>query len=223
MLHFSHHNRKLNELADYLDIPKSHVVGFDLPAGHTCPMADICLSKADRVTGKITDGDNCEFRCYAASIEAFSPSARKNHWDNRDALEGLTSDQMADLISDNIPARVEVVRIHASGDFYSKTYFEAWVKIAKMNPDIIFFGYTKVLQYVSADMPDNMSLVYSYGGKLDHVVTNEPVAYVVETVTDALARGVQPACVDNPSDDFDFIREGKSFALTIHGTQPAKS
>lgn len=222
-LKFSKNNSKLQELAVYLDIPKTHVVGFDLPAGHTCPAAKVCKSTANRETGKITDGKHCEFRCYAASIEAFSPSARRSHWHNFDNLQGLDIQDMAQLISDSIPARVEVVRIHASGDFYSKQYFLAWVEVAKMNPDIIFFGYTKMLPYVSMDMPDNMSLVYSYGGVFDNKVTNEPFIKVVETVKDALAIGLTPACTDNPSDDFDFIREGKSFALTIHGTQPAKS
>jgi len=220
-LHFSKHNRKLNELAEHLGVRKSQVVGFDLPAGWTCPAADMCLSKANRETGKITDGDNCQFRCYAASIEAFSPSARSNHWDNFDALKGLDTQAMAQLISDNLP-KVKVVRIHASGDFFSKAYFMAWVEVAKMNPDIIFFGYTKMLPFLSIEMPDNMSIVYSHGGKFDALVNSEPVAYVVDTVADAIAQGLHPACVDNPSDDFDLIRAGKSFALALHGTQPAK-
>lgn len=221
-LKFSKTNRKLRELGDYLGIPKSHVVGFDLPAGHTCPAAKICKSMANRETGKITDGKDCQFRCYAASIEAFSPSARDAHWHNFDALQGLSIQGMASLISDSLPKRVEVVRIHASGDFFSKAYFLAWVEVAKMNPDIIFFGYTKMLPFVSMDMPDNMSLVYSYGGIFDDKVTDEPFIKVVETVTDALALGLTPACQNEPSDDFDYIRNGQSFALTIHGTQPAK-
>jgi hypothetical protein len=28
---------------------------FTLPAGHTCPGAKDCLSRADRITGKVTD------------------------------------------------------------------------------------------------------------------------------------------------------------------------
>src|SRR4051812_39082061 len=43
---------------------------FSLPAGHFCPFADQCRSRADRVSGQITDGPNTEFRCYAASSES---------------------------------------------------------------------------------------------------------------------------------------------------------
>lgn len=221
-LKFSKHNSKLNKLAEYLGIPKTHVVSFDLPAGYTCPAADICLSRANRKTGKITDGAHTQYRCYAASVEARFPTVRKAHWHNRMALDRLSTDQMVELISESLPARVEVVRIHSSGDFFSQEYFDAWVGVARMNPDIIFFGYTKILPYVSADIPDNMSLVYSHGGVMDNQVTNEPVCYVVNTFTEAVELGVQVACEAHPADDFDFIRKGLSFALEIHGTQPAQ-
>ena len=59
-LSFSKGNRKLNELATDLGLKKSQVISFDLPAGHTCPMASECLSKADKITGKITDGQGNE-------------------------------------------------------------------------------------------------------------------------------------------------------------------
>ena len=54
-----------------------NIYSFSLPSGHTCPFALDCLSKADRITGKITDGLNTLFRCFQASIEAISPTARK--------------------------------------------------------------------------------------------------------------------------------------------------
>lgn len=223
-IHLSFSNRKLKELAKYLDIPSTHVTSFDLPAGWSCPMADKCLSKADRVTGKITDGRHCEFRCYAASIEAFSPSARKNHWDNFDAIRGKSAEQVADILDASIPDKIEVMRIHSSGDFFNPEYFQGWILLAERRPEITFFGYTKQLDFVNADKPDNFHLVYSYGGRMDDKVTPDtPIAYVVETVADALDMGLTAVCKDNPADDFDWILEQKSFALTIHGTQPAQS
>ena len=70
MLKFSTGNRKINDLAKDLGLSKKEVVAFDLPAGYTCPAADICKSQANRENGKITDGENCQFRCYAASTES---------------------------------------------------------------------------------------------------------------------------------------------------------
>lgn len=47
---------------------------FSLPAGQTCPGADLCRSRAvkNKETGRTTvqDGPNTEFRCFAASQEA---------------------------------------------------------------------------------------------------------------------------------------------------------
>lgn len=221
-VHWSTGNMKLRELADYLGIPKNHVVGWDLPAGWSCPAADICLSKTDRITGKITDYGS--IRCYAANIEAYSPQARKAHWRNYEAVKGLTASQVFEVLSASIPKQAEVVRIHASGDFFSKRYFQGWVKFAQSRPDLIFFGYTKVLPYVKAELPENMSLVYSFGGKMDGLVTPDvPVSYIVQNIEEALARGLTVGCPEsNPSGDFDLIRAGLSFALPIHGTQPAK-
>lgn len=220
-LTFSIGNTKLLHLAKEKNCK---VTSFDLPAGHTCPCADECKSFADKITGKITDGENCKFRCYAASSEAAFTASRKAHWRNFEAIAACkTSDDMKDLILSELPKDVKIVRIHASGDFYSRKYFLAWVKVAQARTDIQFFGYTKVLPYVKYQKPDNFCLQYSFGGKMDSKVTCEPVAYVVKTIADAVKRGVDVACQKSESDDFDFIMEGRTFALLIHGTQPAKA
>jgi len=219
-LTFSTGNTKLLELAHYKGCK---VTSFDLPAGHTCPMADQCHSFADKITGKITDGANCKFRCYAASMEARYSTSRKAHWRNFEVIASCkTSDDMANLILAQLPDGVKIVRIHASGDFFTRKYFMAWVKVAQTRTDIQFFGYTKILPYVKANKPENFRLTYSFGGKLDSKVTCEPVAYVVKNIAEAIVKGLKPACIDNPSDDFDFIMEGRTFALCLHGTQPAK-
>ena len=222
-LHFSKGNRKLNELAKDLGYRNSQVVSFDLPAGHSCPMASECKSRADRTTGKITDGKDIKFRCYAASIESAYSSVRKAHWENFDAVRGLSSDKIAELILSELPKGVKVVRIHASGDFFNLNYFNAWVQVSASRPDIRFFGYTKVLKYVSAGKPSNFKLVYSFGGKQDDLLTNEPTCYVVPDLQGAILKGVAVACPETKSaNDFEYILRGESFALIIHGTQPSR-
>lgn len=219
---FSNGNQKLHELAEYLNIPKTHVQGFDLPAGHTCPFANECLSKADRVTGKITDGKHMKFRCYATQAESAYPNCRNARWHNFDTIQACSnSDEIAEIISNSIYKYTEIVRIHSSGDFFSKVYFDAWVKVAEMNPHITFFGYTKAIQYVTADKPDNFKLVYSYGGKLDHKVSAQiPTCYVVPENYE----GELPLpCEDTGAGDYFEILNGVSFALKIHGTQPASA
>src|SRR4051812_44017608 len=61
------------------------VFTFSLPAGHFCPFADKCLAKTDRETGRVKDGPNTQFRCFAASGETYA-SVRNARWHNADLL-----------------------------------------------------------------------------------------------------------------------------------------
>jgi hypothetical protein len=145
------------------------------------------------------------------------------HWHNYDLLRGLSRDEMIALIESSLPVGVKVVRIHASGDYFNERYFRAWCEVAYNHPEIIFFGYTKHLDYVRFVRGielDNFKLQYSFGGKHDSFVTDEPTSRVINSPADSKELGV--ACVNNPADDFDFIMAGKSFSIVIHGTQPAK-
>ena len=222
LLKFSAGNTKILELAQVKGLKSNEVTSFDLPAGWTCPAADMCQSFSNRESGKIVDGDRCKFRCYAASMEARYPATRKAHWYNYDMLKGLSLDKMVELILSSIPKTTKIVRIHASGDFFSKRYFLAWVKVAEIRTDVQFFGYTKVLPYVNSPKSDNFHLVYSFGGKMDKKLKLQPTAYVVKNITEAIERGLHPSCKEYPSDDFDFIMNNRTFALVLHGTQPAK-
>jgi hypothetical protein len=224
MLKFSFGNSKLIELSEHLGLAKKQVVGFDLPAGYTCKCAKLCKSFSNRKTGKITDGQGMQFRCYAASTEAAFTAARNAHWHNFDELHGANFADMVKTIDASLPEGVKVVRIHASGDYFCKEYFQAWIKIAQIHPEIIFFGYTKILNYVNIarylGLP-NFKLQYSFGGTMDELVTDEPTTKVIPTVADA--EGLPVACQINPADDFDYIMAGVSFAIALHGTQPKGS
>lgn len=219
MLKFSYRNKKIKLLAERLGYSNRQVVAFDLPAGYTCPMADKCKAYANRITGKIIDGENMVFRCYAASGESLFKNTRFARWHNYELLR-CNEDNMHNIIAQSLPKDVKVVRVHSSGDFFSYDYFQAWCTVAKNNPDVIFFGYTKILPYVTANKPDNFKLVYSYGGKLDQFVTdNVPTCYVIGNEKDS----VYPvACEIDKTDDFDFIMKQVSFSLVVHGVQPSK-
>lgn len=217
-------SKKIKELADLLGLKKNEVASADLPCGFTCPCADKCKSYADRVTGKITDAPTCEFRCYGTSLEAAFPSLRALHWNNFDAIvKAKKSGNITDVLLDAIPEKVKVLRVHSFGDFFTDAYFQAWVNVADSRPDVSFYAYTKVLPYLSFSRPDNFSMIYSFGGKLDNQVTNQPVAYVVNSVADAEKIGVKVACQAHPAGDYNFIKAGQSLALLVHGTQPAKA
>lgn len=202
---------------------------FSLPAGHTCPAALACLSKSDKVTGKLTDGKACQFRCYAATGENLFKNIRISRWRNFEALKACKGVvEMADLIERSLPVKnTKLVRIHASGDFYSQDYFDAWLLVARRKPSVVFYAYTKTLMFWIRridSIPSNMKLVASRGGKFDDLIG----AYGLRNVT---VVGTNPA--ESPEceakrlklpidhDDTHAWKSEGNFALSLHGTQPA--
>ena len=196
---------------------------FSLPAGHSCPFAQDCLAFADRETGKVTDGPGTQFRCFAASGEAWAKNAREARWHNFDLLRAAkTREAMASLIMASLP-EASLYRIHASGDFYSQAYFDAWMDVARAFPDRVFYAYTKAVKFWVnrlGSIPENMRLVASYGGTHDKLIVEHKLksAVVVDWPAQAEAMGLE---IDH--DDSHAWQGQSSFALLVHGTQKAGS
>jgi hypothetical protein len=171
---------------------KDKVYEFNLPAGHTCPQAQECLMKADRVTGKMTNGPKQEFRCYAAAAERF-PAVRDARWKNLELVKA--SKDVISLIMPHIPKKANRIRIHGSGDFFKQSYFDAWLEIARLNPDKLFWAFTKSVQFWVKrinDIPPNLILQASRGGKKDHLIEEHGLksATVFRTLAAAKASGM---------------------------------
>lgn len=199
------------------------VVTFSLPAGYSCPFAKDCLSKADKETGKLTDGKDTQFRCFSASSESIYTNTRIARWHNYDLLKGLKTTQMADLINASLPKNTSMVRIHVSGDFFNASYFHAWIMVALANPNVVFYAYTKSLQYwvdKIDSIPSNLKLTASYGGRNDKLIEkhNLKFAKVVYSYDEAEKLGLE---IDH--DDSHAYKTDYSFALIIHGGQPKGS
>ena len=226
-LKFGEPNAKLKKLAKKL---KLKLKTFSLPSGWTCPGAKDCLSKADRVTGKITDGPDTLFRCFAASGEARSPALRKMVWHNFDLIKSTLmsawrykkdkAQTLADLIHDSLP-ECDIVRVHVGGDYFNKEYLKAWIEVAVRNPDMVFYSYSKSLMMM-ADVarPSNFVLTASRGGKYDDMIDLHgwKEAVVVYSEEEAKEKGLE---IDH--DDEHAAFGSKNFALLIHGTQPKGS
>ena len=217
LLRLSRNNSKIHSVANALELKRSQVVSLDLPAGWTCPSAQDCKCKADRITGRLTDGPDAIYRCYAASLESAFTLTRKMRWYNFDLLrKARTTYKMQELILASLPASLKVVRIHSSGDFYNKAYFNAWIKVATVRPDTIFYGYTKQAQYLeNACMPENMRIVVSAGGRNNDKAPSVARAYVVFNTNQTF-----PVYNDVKS-EFHVLTQAGDFGLLIHGTQPA--
>jgi hypothetical protein len=198
------------------------IITFSLPAGFTCPGAYLCQSYADRVTGKIKDGKHTSFRCFAASQESAYPNVRAARWNNFERLRACkSSGEMSDLILRSLDVSAKYVRIHVSGDYFSLAYLQAWLNVASQRPDTVFYSYTKSGHLLAGlDIPENFRITLSYGGKFDGLIESLgfKTARVVFDPVEAEALGLE---IDH--DDSHAYNDGESFALLIHGTQPAGS
>jgi len=233
-------NRKLHKLADYLGIPQSNIKVLNLPAGYTCHGAGECRTYAHPATGKIEQQGNV--RCYAASIESRCKNVRKKVWDNFNLISGCDSSyDVATMLHSMLREfpKVQVVRLHAHGDFMTEAYTGGIVKLAQWNPDIVFYGYTKALRTIYPFMGDinrlrNLRLTYSLGGRFDRQYFNSRMSGgmfykmrycdIVDENNMSLIRNewCYPALPIDVDDTHAYF--GKvDFSVQIHGMQQAGS
>ena len=94
------------------------------------------------------------------------------------------------------------------------------------NSDILFYAYTKSLKYWDAlrnEIPENMVLTASYGGRDDWMIDHCDFRYAQVVYSEAEARDLG-LCID--SDDSMAANptwRDTNFALLLHGTQPKGS
>jgi len=66
---------------------------------------------------------------------------------------------------------VDFVRIHDSGDFYSKKYLDKWLYIAAVMPHVKFYAYSNmVAMFKNIILPDNFDVIFSNSGKQKHLI-----------------------------------------------------
>jgi hypothetical protein len=205
LLKFFKGNAKLGE----------NIYTFSLPAGYTCPAAKLCQSFANRQSGRITDGKDMQFRCFAASQESTYPSVRAARWHNFDLLKSLDMNAMFKLINRSLPMDAEIVRIHVSGDYFSAEYLNAWLFVARMHPDVLFYSYTKSVHFIPSNIPDNFRITCSEGGKYDDMIGDRKRAKVIFDPIEADILGI-----DIDHDDSHAYNGDDTFALLVHGVQP---
>tara|TARA_R110002110_G_scaffold23125_4_gene88675 strand:+ start:358 stop:1143 length:786 start_codon:yes stop_codon:yes gene_type:complete len=242
MLKYSDANTKISklydvpELAEWLDFGRftAKVYSLDLLSGHSCPFAEKCHSKAvefvnaktNKVSRKVVDGEKTEHRCYSASQEAQYTGVYNRRKHNFDMLkECTTSAEMLNLFRDSMPRDAGIVRQHVGGDFFNSLYFRAWLDFAAENPKTLFYAYTKSLNYWIDNIElvnalPNVRLTASRGGRLDSMIEEHNLRESVVVLSEVEAHEMG---LELDYDDSHAALKGGSFALLIHGTQPANS
>lgn len=192
-----------------------------------------CLARADAQTGKITDGPNQIYRCYAAMQEARHKHIRNLRWNNFNILRRLGHKKILKLLSESLQPLHDtyienhqqrpIVRAHVGGDFFKEDYFLAWMDLARLFDPTQFYSYTKRIDLWVMHMnliPSNFELNASRGGKFDDLIDIHKLksAEVVYSLEEAKQKGLE---LDH--DDSHAYKPGRSFGHLIHGCQPAGS
>jgi hypothetical protein len=181
------------------------IVNFTLPAFRTA-------------SGEVTcpNATHCVAGCYARQGTYLFSNVRVKHHANFEATKHPLFGQ---LISDEIKKlKPTHVRIHDSGDFYGKEYLEKWVSIAKANPNVTFYAYTKMIALIKAtELPKNMLIIFSFGGKEDSLIDKDKDRHsmVAETWETLEAQGY----VNASENDMLAIGENKRIGLVYHGNK----
>lgn len=125
----------------------------------------------------------CAKLCYATKGNFLYPCVKNLYEENMRAfLEDST--QAENDINSQLP-KEGFVRVHASGDFMNRDYFDMIVRIAKQNKKVRFMAFTKQYEIINSyldegnKLPANLKILFSgwYGLEMDNP-HNLPTAYV---------------------------------------------
>ena len=185
------------------------IFNVSMPAGITCPMAGDC--------GRI---------CYAKYGRMVMPNQMAGYRENLTMYEqGVFFDQLeAELTrQERLAAKMGqtvLIRIHDTGDFFSREYLEDWLTFMRAHPHVWFYAYTKSVSFVkdaaiSGLIPENFTYVFSYGGKQDLLIDREHDRWAEIVPEDA---EIPAGCFDGSHDDIYAADPGcRMIALRVHG------
>jgi len=148
-------NSKLKKTSKSLGL---RVFNFGIPAYKsasgklTCPFADACVKF-----------------CYAKK-GAYIWSNVQPAFEKRYQLS-KTNDFVNIMNQEIAKKRPDYVRVHDSGDYYSKAYLDKWLAVAIHNPHVRFYSYTNCVEMLkNANLPDNYDIIFSDSGKQKHII-----------------------------------------------------
>ena len=116
--------------------------------------------------------DSCVKFCYARK-GAYIWSNVKPAFEKRYELSKTDDfvNKMYDEISKKKP---DYVRVHDSGDYYSRQYLSKWIDIALLFHEIKFYSYTNMVQlFKEVELPSNFDVIFSDSGKQKHLIDNQ--------------------------------------------------
>ena len=150
-------NSKLKETSKKLGLRVFNfgITAYKTKSGKlTCPFADACIKF-----------------CYAQK-GAYIWSNVAKVFEQR--YELTKQDNFIEIMkAEIIKKRVDFLRVHDSGDFYSNKYFLKWMQIADQLPNVKFYAYTNSISIVknnTKSIPNNFDFIFSDSGKQTNLI-----------------------------------------------------
>jgi len=159
-------NSKLKETSKFLNL---RVYNFGITAYKTtkgkvtCPFADDCVKF-----------------CYAQKGAYIWSNVAKVFEQRYEATKTINFiDDMSDEIQKK---RVDFLRVHDSGDFYSFKYLLKWFEIANKNKSVNFYAYTNSIAMIKRAkkeglIPLNFDFIFSDSGKQKDLINTKKDRY----------------------------------------------
>lgn len=208
-LNYLSQNEKMRKSSYHYDIYNWGIPAFisKISKIKTCPNAGQCA------TGCYAQSGTYRFKNVVSKYES--------------RLQLALSEQFQDVIASEIEtAKTKaskrdkqcVIRIHDSGDFFSDQYVDKWLEVIQSQPDTLFYAYTKeVSRFKSMELPKNLIMIYSYGGKQDHLIDPEQDRHsrVFQDETSLIEAGY----ADASHDDTVAFGENLKIGLVYHGSK----
>lgn len=191
-----------------------HVYNWGIPAYKsqdgtiTCPNATVCVAGCYARMGAYVWGN------VAAAYEGRLALSKDKHF------EEVIVFHIDKLIAKHKTGDI-VLRIHDSGDFYSKEYLEAWMRIAEVfkgEKRVKFYAYTKMVSLVkSVKQTKNFDIIFSLGGREDKVINAKTDRHsrVFESEAELEAAGY----INASNDDMLALTKNKKVGLVYHGNK----
>ena len=179
-----------------------YTVNYTIKAALTCPTRGKEWSKLELKHDTI-DIAPCDSICYACKnfyAMKTSEEAHMRNWGH--TLHAGFSQAMIKHLK--AKRKLEAVRIHDGGDFYSARYLNKWLTVAQAMPDKIFYFYTKRVSLLkrykkAGEIPHNVVVIFSYGGTEDHLI--DPMTDRHSVVFDCAEKMKRNGYVDASYDD----------------------
>lgn len=186
-----------------------NVVGFGTVADHD--FKDQNGEKRNTCEGALA----CRGVCYAKQGAYVFPVVRKARM--RNLKMSLRKNFVSKIVADLLRMRkVNTVRLHDAGDFYSQEYLEKWFAIAEALPHITFYAYTKSLHLDFKRCPKNLRITQSLGGKFDKLVKlGKPHSRIFASHKARMAAGYK----DGNRSDIPAIEGVVKIGLVYHGNK----